>query len=433
VIVNCVVIRRSPLTFCALVLSVAVAHPARGNNAFPDTGQVILPPDRPEMIVVGTNFGLVITEDGGATWRWSCEHDEGVGGVLYELAPGPRHRLLTIGNGMAFSDDLACTWQTPEPNDPFIYDVFADPGTPDRYLVAVDRVEGGQSANVIVETTDGGHTMGRVLFTAPAGLEVSTLELARSNPQFIYATLYPLSGPGPTRIARSTDGGASWSVVTPVSDAGNHDLWIAAIDQADPKKIYLRVLTGDGKEKLAISEDGGDTLGLPLMAEGALSSFVRMADGTILVGALAITDGHVFRSTDGGKTFAPTAAKIHPRALAERGGKVYASTDSIADGFALAVSEDHGDTWKRVMGLQDIGSISQCGNLPSVCLNSCAMLKLAGLVRPALCGAAPGPDAGVGGAGGDPGGCSCRTGSGAGSPAVALIALGLLALRRRRR
>jgi MYXO-CTERM domain-containing protein len=417
---------------CALTGLLAGASPARANNAFPDTGQVLLPPDRPDTIILGTNFGLVITEDGGTTWRWTCEHDEGLNAVSYELTPGPRHRLISLASSLVFSDDLACTWHAPEPAEPFIYDAFPDPGTPDRYLIAIDRVVGTATSNVVVESTNGAQSLGRVLFTAPSGLEVSTLEVARSDPRTAYLTMYPLTGTGPNQIARSTDGGETWSVVTPRSDVGNADLLIAAIDPADARKIYFRVLTGDGHEKLALSSDGGDSLHAPLTADGALSSFVRTADGTILVGTLKGGDGHLFRSTDGGTSFTALPSSIRPRALAERAGKLYAATDDLQDGYALGVSEDAGTTWRRVMSFKDIGTVSHCGPLPEACANSCAMLNAAGLIQPSLCGAAR-PDGGAVTSTTGGGGCSCRLGGRGGPGALVLLAALAIVARRRRR
>ena len=46
---------------------------ARADGAFPDAQTVLLPPDRPQQIVVAANFGLVFSEDGGVYWQYSCE------------------------------------------------------------------------------------------------------------------------------------------------------------------------------------------------------------------------------------------------------------------------------------------------------------------------------------------------------------------------
>jgi MYXO-CTERM domain-containing protein len=402
----------------------------RANNAFPDTGQVLLPPDRPATIVVGTNFGLIISDDDGATWRWTCEHGEGTGSTYYELTPGSP-RLLALGNGFAFTDDLACTWQTPQPPDPFAFDVFPDFGTPGRYLVAVDRIIGSTVSSLVVETVDGGKTLGRTVFTAPEGWEVSTLEVARSDPRVVYLTLYSLMGAAPNRIARSSDGGQTWSVVTPTTAVGSSDLWIAAVDPADARKIYFRALTGNGQERLALSEDGGDSATTPLVTDGVLTAFVRLPDGGVLVGALSGAEGRVYRSTDGAHSFTRLAAPIHPRGFAERGGKIYAATDNVLDGHALAVSGDGGQSWRPLMSFKDIASISRCGPLPDACANSCALLLGAGLVSPGLCGAARPDGAAAMPPPGD-GGCSCRVAPGPPGGAVLLLPLLLLARRRRR-
>jgi MYXO-CTERM domain-containing protein len=424
-----------PLVATAAVVVVALGlppAPARGNNAFPDTGQVLLPADRPKTIVLGTNFGLIISEDEGATWRWTCEHDEGLNSTNYELTPGSP-RLLSVGNGLAWSDDLACTWQTPQPPDPFAFDVFPDPGTPNRYLVAVDRVAGSTAISVVVETVDGARTLGRTVFTAPAGWEINTLEVARSDPRVVYLTLYSLMGAAPNRVARTTDGGQTWDLITPMAGLGNSDLYIAAIDPVDPRKLYFRAITGNEQERLALSEDGGDTASTPLVPDGKLTAFARLPDGAVLVGALKGADGRLYRSTDGGHSFTLVSMAIHPRGLAERGGKLYAATDDVLDGHALEVSTDRGDSWQPVMSFKDIGSISSCGPLPGACANPCALLTGVGLVRPELCaGLRPdgGADAGGGGGGG---GCSCRVGA-ARRPGgwVVLWGLALLLWRRRR-
>ena len=44
---------------------------ARGDGAFPDAQAVLLPRDRPQEIILATNFGLVFTQDGAATWAYT--------------------------------------------------------------------------------------------------------------------------------------------------------------------------------------------------------------------------------------------------------------------------------------------------------------------------------------------------------------------------
>src|SRR3954468_14332258 len=46
---------------------------ARANGAFPDEFSVHFLSNAPHRILVGANFGLLVSEDDGATWRYSCE------------------------------------------------------------------------------------------------------------------------------------------------------------------------------------------------------------------------------------------------------------------------------------------------------------------------------------------------------------------------
>jgi MYXO-CTERM domain-containing protein len=168
-----------------------------------------------------------------------------------------------------------------------------------------------------------------------------------------------------------------------------------------------------------------------------LSSFVRLDDGTLLVGAILDPEGRLYRSRDGGRSFTKLPASLRPRALATRGGKLYAATDNTLDGFALAVSDNQGDGWRRVMAFSNIESISRCGSLPFVCVNDCAMLACKGLVKPGLCqSAVP-----AGKTTGNPAFCEtpkkagCQYRSSGANPGVPvlIVALALLAARRRRR
>jgi hypothetical protein len=399
---------------------------ASANGAFPDTNAVLLPAARPATIVLGTNFGLVISEDSGAHWRWTCEHDEGLNGYLYQLA-GTGMRLMALGNnGLVSTDDLACTWQPSDPPDPFVYDAFPDPTAPSRVLLLAARVVDKQELGLIVESTDGGHSQKRILYTAPTGYQITTVEIARSDPRVAYATLYQLDGHGTTRVARTQDGGETWTLLQTSGTTVPEQLWIAAVDPQDPAKIYFRVVTGDPIEKLAVSTDGGATVSLPLVASGVLSSFVRLDDGTLLVGALRMAEGHVYRSKDGGGTWSELPPTIRPRGMAVRAGKLYAATDNNLDGFALAVSQDQGDSWKRVMAFSDIGAISRCGALPFVCVNSCSMLANLKLVNADLCQDKPAPAS-------SSGGCQYRGEGGLAGPGLLLALAALLAARRRRR
>ena len=97
----------------------------------------ITPSDRPAEIILATNFGLVLSEDAGQSWQWSCERDANAYGILYQQGPAPRHRLFTVaGDKLVFSDDGSCGWQTAAGAlaAQLVTDAFPDPNDADHVL-----------------------------------------------------------------------------------------------------------------------------------------------------------------------------------------------------------------------------------------------------------------------------------------------------------
>ena len=99
-------------TLLVVLALLGASATARANGAFPDSENVLTPADRPQDILIVTNFGLISSGDGGQTWLWSCEQDGNVLGSFYQLTPLPRNRLFTVTNqNVGYSDDRSCGWQ----------------------------------------------------------------------------------------------------------------------------------------------------------------------------------------------------------------------------------------------------------------------------------------------------------------------------------
>lgn len=63
-------------TFTHLVLVsllLGVTGRAQADGAFPDEFSIHFPPDAPNRILIGANFGLLVSEDDGLSWRYACE------------------------------------------------------------------------------------------------------------------------------------------------------------------------------------------------------------------------------------------------------------------------------------------------------------------------------------------------------------------------
>ncbi len=411
---------------CAVALVAALATDARGDGAFPDSMALFAPADRPHELVLGTNFGLVLTDDDGATWHLVCEPAIATFVSMYQMTAPPDDALFAeTPYGLAWSRDGGCTFTfaTGALAGAVVGDAFPDPTDASRaFALAVPMGDGGggpAGAPALFQSSDGGRSFGAsALFTAPAGVTLAGVENARAAPSTVYLSGYSFP-PLATFLARST--GGPFATVDITAAVGGVPR-IAAVDPVDPMTVYLRV-EGATSDALAITHDGGPDAAVALTLAGKMGAFLRRASGTILVGA---PDGPSFRSTDGGKNFAMWPNAPHLRALAERDGVLFAAADDQRDGYAVASSTDEGATWTPRLRLRDIAGPLQCGNLPSVCAGPwAAVLALVTSAPPPDLAAAPGPTGG---------GCGCTLARRAppGNPlALALVFLVLKKARRR--
>jgi hypothetical protein len=440
----------------ASALTSAVPRSAQANGAFPESYQIVLPADRPQQIILATNFGLIISDDDGATWTWTCEQKATQNGSLYSVGPAPLDRLYSASTlvGVAWSDDDSCTWTSAGGSLESVLatDYFVDPTNPMRVYAMGQLANDDTSPYRVVSSADGGKTFGDPIFMAADGVTLAGLESARSDPRTIYLASYTRVGFHPT-LQRSADGGTTWTPIDVEPSLGANDFRIIAVDPDDANVLTLRVLEPTG-ESLAVSRDGGATFTKMFTIAGQLTAYVRLDSGTILVAGALATDGVGYRSTDGGRTFTDWTPLTesdggvpdvgadggaprppHIRALAARGGKLYAAAKNFTDDWAIGVSTDEGATFERIARYRDVASIRACVQVS--CMESCESQAGAQVWPPSVCGdaSAPPPPPPMTAKTG----CGCGLGAG-GSPGAALPpVLGALAAlcvaraRRRRR
>jgi hypothetical protein len=443
-------VRRASLLASLIVGAIAGTggSPARADGAFPDEMQIFLPPDQPHRIIVSTTFGLLVSDDDGAHFRFVCEEAVGPVGhitALYQAGPGPLHALYAAnGNrGMSRSIDGACSWSLPSGTlaEAYVPDLFPDPSDA-MHVVAIGTPfgDGGFVPWGLYDSHDSGATFTGPLFADTQMGILTGVEIARSSPQTLYLTM-KRSEPLRPFVVRSTDGGANWQMYDATPTLGAAELRILAVDPADPMRLYLRAIPSATGDQLVLSSDGGATLHSALTLPGAMSSFLVASDGTLLVGTRS--DGG-WTSSDGGGTFTPWAGAPHLRALGERDGLLYACGDNWLDGFALGVSSDHGASWRALLQFSQICGILQCADLQTTCASSWQIQVNRFEIPPDVCGQTP-PDGGAGGgSGGSSSGCGCAVGGrrpdasrypglGLGSALFALAAVRRGRARRRQR
>ena len=452
--------RRLPSLLAGMVgvlAALASSGQARANGALPASYGIMLPTDKPQEVVLATNFGIVISDDGGASWLWTCERPETNFGYLYSVSGPPRGRFYALANTMgpsslddgwlSYSDDASCTWHRVGGTlqNEIVTDYFVDRSNPDRVLVVGSAMNAGSDPGPpqLFQSTDAGATFSPTpLYTAPADTKLVSVEIARSNPMVIYLAMVTNTDRHP-HLLRSSDGGATWTDRDIQAAVGSNEARILTVDPANPDVLYLRVIAL-GMESVMVTRDAGMTFTTPVtVAGGALSAFARLASGTVLVAGLVNMNGGGmngvgYRSTDGGNTFAPwtLAPQPHILGLAERDGVLYIAGKNYSDGWALATSRDEGVTLTPLSSYDNVRGIAPC--VMSICTSACALVASQAVWTNDVCTGAL-LDAGTAHDGGPtptpgPSGCHCAAAGGAGSASIAAALLGLaLGLRPRRR
>jgi hypothetical protein len=366
------------------------ARAARADGAFPDSLSVLLPADRPHRIALATNFGLVSTNDDGATWTWVCEGPLTNCSNLYSESAPPSDRLFALSaDSLVYSDDDACNWAVAS-------GAVAGGGVVDAFPLAEDATRvlavvspngvGPQTTYTVVASNDGGVTFGEILYTAASGDTVTGVEASRTDPKTIYVTLASAKGFAPV-IAATTDGGATWHTVDLSGPLGQSGVRLIAIDRADPARVFLRV-SETVEEALGVFDATTDTLTLPLTFPGGLmTAFVQTEQGPLVAAGRLPSGPALDRSLDGGATWQAVAGSPNLRALAERDGTIYGAADNMADGYALGVSTDLGVTFTPLMKFSDVGSIAPC--VRAACQDICKSEVDNKLWPMSMCTAAP--------------------------------------------
>src|SRR3954451_13647044 len=209
-------------------LALVGATGARANGAFPDEFSIHFPAGAPNRILMGANFGLLVSEDNGATWRYSCEPwivsgsnaaiNSAASVTFYQVAPNGT--LLAAAVDITRSTDLACTWPpaTGAVAQQVITDIFASPA--DSALVFTIVLDTADSAGYyMLASHDGGATFdpGRIYDTPDV---LTGVEAARSPSNVIYAS--SVSTSGTAKLIQSTQSGApgTWTERTIPASAG---------------------------------------------------------------------------------------------------------------------------------------------------------------------------------------------------------------------
>ncbi len=439
---------------------------AMANGRFPAANRIVLSPSDPDLVITRATYGVLRSEDRGATWSFLCEDALGLAQTATEdpalelTGAGALVAGVMIPAGLDVSNDRGCTWSC-------VGGALAGQAIVDLAVrsevsstlvaLATPTDAAGQPAGpAVYQSTDDGSHWAQLGQALDPNLLVSTVDVAPSDPHRLYVSATRGFGPGRTAsLLVSLDEGTTWTErAVPLDTASEAFIYIGGVDPLDADRLYVRTGAPKGQSgptRLLVSVDGGNTFQVGLTLSGQMLGFALSPDGSKVYAGGNI-DGLFVGQRETG-TFARMqsvvrgrdagAIDVHIECLATRGSELWACADDPS-GFIAGVSTDDGATFEPRLQLGSVGaaiacepgapgvlacgadaSASACGGQPfaQLCMNlGCSDGGVEPPVAPT-----PAPSSKP------PGGCSSVPSPGAGLLAVAGVGAALALARRTRR
>ena len=340
----------------AIVLSMAAE--AHANGRFPEA-QLMVTGRGPSAstLAVRATFGVLLSENSGATFRYLCEDVVlGTATVTYDppIALDRDGRLLvTIWDG-AFHVNPDHCGATRIPSLEKLHFSDLDVDASGNVVVAVDQTGFFDGKSAIFRSTDGGATFAR-LAELPL-MAFVTVEIARTNPLRLWLTAKGRDKS--TAVYRSDDGGKTVVEVTKLPRAD--DPYVAGIDPTNADRVWIRLAYIDAtfvtRSALYRTDDAGKTWVLAADVPNLMLGFAVDATGKRVW--LGGAGAGLQRSFDGAPFVKLPDAPI--RCLRHHEGKLWACLGSSTDTFGLSVSCDDGATLAPALDLHSVDGTFSC-------------------------------------------------------------------------
>ena len=350
--------KRATLRLLALGAIAALPSTAFANGRFPAAQQVVVGPGaRSDVVALRTTFGLLVSRDGGHSFRWYCEdllYFPFVPGLSFdppvevssrgEVVLGFEDGAHSLTDGCDVSDLRSVSHRE-------ITDLAA---TPDgATLYATESTTGSRS---YVLRADASLTFQR-MGDGVDRMRFVTVEVAASRPERVYASGFDDSASRTPRLLRSDDGGATLVAVATATPLGD-EAYISGVDPTDPQVVYVRVVEGLGSTLLR-SADGGEHLAVVARTADPMVGFALSDDGaTVWYGS---AEGGLHRSTDRGLHFTAIGT-IPSLGLRFHGGTLWLVTDWLRQPWALGRSMDGGEHFEAVLRFEDVPGPPECAS-----------------------------------------------------------------------
>ncbi len=232
---------------------------------------------------------------------------------------------VSIGDGVYKSNDGGETWtHSGLDKSERISKILVDPTNSDVVYAAVPGALWSDSADRgLYKTTDGGKTWDLILKGSNLSTGCSTIAMDPSDPNKLFAGLWDFrrqgwtfrsGGDGPDKPSgsgffRSSDGGKTWTEVTPENSKGfpkkPYGRIVVAFAPSNAKRVYAFVESTDSA--LFVSDDGGATWDRRDKSNWMVWRpfyFANLIVDPKNPDRIFKTDGALIMSADGGKSFA---------------------------------------------------------------------------------------------------------------------------------
>ncbi len=225
-------------------------------------------PVNPNVYYLGAPQGGVWkTTDGGQTWQplsdgWQFLQVSSIAvhptnpNILYVGTGDFQGWMRPFSQGVMRSLDGGQTWESLGAalfGYRCVSDIIIDPESPNIITVCTGWGPYLRVAGDIWRSTDGGNTWTRV---SPISAIWSDMAVSARNPTTGARYYYAVGHGNPGRILRSTDRGQTWTVLTPPFGAGNRRALRVATSPLNSERVYL--FSGDDQQ-VWVSDDAGNT------------------------------------------------------------------------------------------------------------------------------------------------------------------------------
>lgn len=350
-----VLARRLVPTLIGLALT-CITLGASANGRFPKAQAIAsVPGSDGSTVFLRTTFGILVSRDGGARWRWICERALGYEGTWDPPVAATRDGRLWVGldSGLVSTVDGCRVDDSPELAGETVKDLTTD--ARGETLWAITGTPGKKSW--VWRRSPGGPW--KRLGSGLDDVNVMTIEVAPSKPSRVYVSGQPYSTIR-GRLYRSDDGGATL-VGEDRGLAAEGPFFIAAIDPKDPDTVLVRHLHTTGSDLLRTT-DGGKTFANVLSMKSAMFGFAKSADGKTYWAGSGLAEHGIFRSSDRGATFEPIAKHGVLCLHAAPGERLFACENPFTLGTpAVALSGDAGKSFRALATFGDVEGPVACG------------------------------------------------------------------------